>query len=305
MNIAVLGAGAMGCLFGGRLAETGHRVVLVDVRAEQVDAINRDGLHIDDAGGARTVRLPARLATDAGGEAVDLVLLFTKAHHSEAALAMAGELLGPDTRVLTLQSGLGVVDMLRMRIDAHRIILGTTTGPSDLVAPARVRSHGAGTTQIMALAGDVHPHVRDVAAALSAAGLPCEVTQDVWVAIWQTLAFNAAMHALTAVTRRTVGQLGASLDGRWLADAVAQEVIAVAQRKGIAADLASARATIAMAFRDHGDHLPSMLQDVLARRATEIDHLNGAVVREAEALGVAVPVTATLWRLVRMLEPVN
>jgi 2-dehydropantoate 2-reductase len=302
MNITVLGAGAMGCVFGGRLAEAGHRVELVDVRAVQIDAIRRDGLTIEADDGVRTVRLAARLADAAPSGPAELVLLFTKAHHSAVALAAAAGVLGPDTWVLTLQNGLGVVDHVRERIDPQRIIVGVTTVPSDLVAPGRVRTRGTGTTKIMAVAGGIGDRLREIAAGLHAAGLACEIAEDVWAAIWEKLAFNAALNALTAVTGLTVGQLGAAPDGRWLADTVAGEVVAVAQRKGIAADLASVRATISMAFRDHGDHQPSMLQDVLARRATEIDYVDGAVVREATALGMEVPVTATLWRLVRLLE---
>ena len=304
MNITVLGAGAMGCLFGGRLAEAGHRVTLVDIRSDVVDAIGRNGLVIEDSAGTRTVRLPARrppTGPDGHGPA-DLVVLFTKAQHTTAAVAAASSWLGSDTWVMTLQSGIGVVDELRTRIDPQRIIVGTTTVPSDAVAPGRIRSLGAGTTRIMAVAG-ASERVRDIAAALSAAGLVCSVTDDVWPAIWEKLAFHAAMNALAAVTRLPIGQIGATPDGRWLADAVVQEVIGVARRKAIAADLDAVRATLAVAFRDHADHQPSMLQDLLAGRTTEIDYVNGAVVREAEALGMAVPVTAALWRLVRMREP--
>jgi 2-dehydropantoate 2-reductase len=304
MNITVLGAGAMGCLFGGRMAEAGHRVTLVDIRSDVIDAIGRNGLVIEDSAGTRTVRVPARRPTggsDGNGPA-DLVVLFTKAQHSAAAVAAASGSLGSDTWVMTLQNGIGVVDELSTRVDPQRIIVGTTTVPSDAVAPGRVRSLGAGTTRIMAVAG-AGERVRDIASALSAAGLVCSVTDDVWPAIWEKLAFNAAMNALAAVTRLPVGQIGATPDGRWLADAVVQEVIGVARRKAIAADLDAVRAAVAMAFRDHADHQPSMLQDVLAGRTTEIDYLNGAVVREAEALGMAVPVTAALWRLVRMREP--
>ncbi len=200
MNITVLGAGAMGCLFGGRLAEAGHQVVLVDIRAEQVEDIHHDGLRIEDDEGERTVRLPARLANDEPGGPCELVLLLTKAHHSDAALVASSAIFGLDTWVLTLQNGLGVVGHIRERVHPGRIVVGTTTLPSDLVAPGRVRTHGTGATP----------------------------------------------------------------DGRRLAEAVAEEVISVARRKGIAADLASVQATIAMAFREHGDHQPSMLQDVKA-----------------------------------------
>jgi 2-dehydropantoate 2-reductase len=305
MNIAILGAGAMGCLFGGRLAESGHRVTLVDIRSDVIDAIGRHGLAIEDSAGTRTVRLPAQLPTARAGGPAELIILFTKAQHSAAAVAAAAASgwLGGDTCVMTLQNGIGVVDELRARVDPQRIAVGTTTVPSDAVAPGRIRTLGAGTTRIMAAAAGGGERMRGIAAALSAAGLVCSITDDVWPAIWEKLAFHVAMNALAAVTRLPVGQIGATPDGRWLADAVVEEVIGVARRKAIAANLDAVRATLAMAFRDHADHQPSMLQDVLAGRTTEIDYLNGAVVREAEALGMAVPVTATLWRLVRMREP--
>jgi 2-dehydropantoate 2-reductase len=300
-TVVVLGAGAMGCLFGARLAESGHRVTLVDVRAEQVDAINAGGLTVDDHDGSRVVRVAASLPGGVAGHA-DFVVLFTKAFASDAALAGAIRAIGPDTWILTLQNGLGHVEKIKKYVDSRRIVVGTTTIPSDAVGLAHVHTRGSGTTKIMSVEGGVTDRLRALAAALTSAGLPCEISERVWESIWEKLAFNAAMNSLTAVTGLTVGQVGRSPAGAALADRVAEEVIAVAHRQDIAADLAVVRREIATAFREHVTHKPSMLQDVLAKRPTEIEHINGAVAREAARLGMSVPSTETLYQLVRMLE---
>ena len=122
------------------------------------------------------------------------------------------------------------------------------------------------------------------------------------VAIWEKVAFNAALNALTAVTRLDVGPVGDAPEGRELAARVVEEVISVAERKGIAARREAVMAAVAGAFAEHRGHKPSMLQDMLAGRPTEVESLNGAVVREAEALGMTVPITETLYLLVRTLE---
>jgi 2-dehydropantoate 2-reductase len=297
----VLGAGAMGCLFGARLAESGQRVTLVDVRADQVDAINARGLIVDEHGKSRVVAVAASLPEKVT-EPADLILLFTKAFHSDAALAGASRAIGPDTWILTLQNGLGHVEKIRKHVDAHRTVVGTTTVPSDMVGLAHVETRGSGSTKIMSVEGGVTDRLRALAAALTGAGIPCEVSERVWESIWEKLAFNAAMNSLTAVTGLTVGQVGRSPAGAALADRVATEVTAVAQRQGIDADLSAVRREIATAFREHVNHKPSMLQDVLAKRPTEIEHINGAVAREAMRLGMAVPSTEVLYQLVRLLE---
>jgi len=299
--VIVLGAGAMGCLFGARLAQSGQQVTLVDVRADQVEAINARGLIVDEHGGSHVVKVAARLPEQLTARA-DWILLFTKSFASDAALAGAIRAIGPDTWILTLQNGLGHVETIKKYVDAARVVVGTTTIPSDTVGLAHVHTRGSGTTKIMSVEGGASDRLRALAAALTAAGLPCEMSERVWESIWEKLAFNAAMNSLTAVTGLTVGQVGRSAPGAALADRVAQEVTAVAHRQGIAADLSIVRREIATAFREHVDHKPSMLQDVLARRPTEIEHINGAVAREAARLGMSVPATEMLYQLVRTLE---
>jgi 2-dehydropantoate 2-reductase len=303
-DVVILGAGAMGCLFGARLARGGHRVVLVDVRPDQIDAINTGGLTLEADDGTATVH-PRACRPEEARDVARLVIVFTKAFHSAAALAAARAVLGPDTWVLSLQNGLGHVEVMRAHVDEPRIVVGTTTFPADLVGPGRVRTHGAGQIKIMSVAGGVSERLRELAAAFNACGLDTAIEPEVFVSIWEKLAFNCAMNALAAVTGLTVGGMGSAAEGRAIADRVVGEVIAVARRKGIPAELARVRDVVAMAFREHGDHKPSMLQDLLAGRPTEIDFINGAVVREARALGMSVPTTETLGDLVRLRERRN
>jgi 2-dehydropantoate 2-reductase len=298
MHVSVLGAGAMGCLFGARLAAAGHRVELVDVAAERVAAIAAAGLTVEDDAGTRTARLPIR--PPGGGRPAELVVLFTKAFHGPAALQASRELLG--TWVLTLQNGLGNVEAIAAHVERARIVVGTTTVPADLAGPALVRSHGGGHTAIMSVAGGESARLHALAAALDQAGFPCKVTPDVWARVWEKVAFNAALNALTAVTGLTVGQLGASPEGRRMGEQVADEVVAVARALGIGADRAAVAQAMAMAFREHPDHRPSMLQDLDAGRPTEIGQLNGAVMAEAARLGLPVPATTLLHDLVRARE---
>jgi 2-dehydropantoate 2-reductase len=134
------------------------------------------------------------------------------------------------------------------------------------------------------------------------AGLNCQITPDVVVSIWEKLAFNAVMNALASVLRATVGQLADSPETNHLVTRILDEVESVAAGQKVHIDKGRVQATIAMAFRDHRDHKPSMFQDVLREKKTEIDYINGAVVKLAAAAGVAAPVNETLTALVKSLE---
>ncbi|MCS3399731.1 2-dehydropantoate 2-reductase [Burkholderia thailandensis] len=306
MKIAMLGAGAMGSLFGGWLAEGGHDVTLVDVNAAHVDAIARDGLRLDTDRGERRVARLAALRPDGvaalAGAPPDLVIVFTKTLHTRAALAGARALFGPHTCVLTLQNGLGNVEVLAECVPRERILVGVTTRPADLAGPGHVRSHGAGWVRLMSADGAMRPIVQASADALDRAGLNCTVDAGVWATIWEKVGFNAALNTLCAVTRCTVDALGAREDGPALAIAIVAEVAAVARAKGIEVDGRRMRENVLHAIGEHRGHRPSMLQDVLAGRRTEIESINGAVVAAARELGVATPHVETLLRLVRLID---
>ncbi|AIO75233.1 2-dehydropantoate 2-reductase [Burkholderia multivorans] len=306
MRIAILGAGAMGSLFGGLLAESGEDVTLIDVNDAHLDAIRRDGLRIDDDRGERRITtlqaLRPEAANASAGTPFDLLIVFTKSLHTRVALDGVRALLTPHTHVLTLQNGLGNFETLNAFVPLERILVGVTTWPADLAGPAHVLSHGAGTIRMMTADGAASPFAAAVADALSRAGLACTLDADVWAAIWEKVAFNAALNTLCAVTRCTVDQLGEHHDGPRLAQAIVAETAAVARAKGIAVDAARIARNVEHAIREHRGHRPSMLQDVLAGRRTEIDAISGKVVAAAREVGLAVPHTETMLSLVRVID---
>ncbi|AOJ63630.1 2-dehydropantoate 2-reductase [Burkholderia ubonensis] len=306
MRIAILGAGAMGSLFGGLLAEAGEDVTLIDVNDAHLDAIRRDGLRIENDRGERRITTLRAVRPDAAqparGEPFDLLIVFTKSLHTRAALDGVRALLTAHTAVLTLQNGLGNVETLRAFVPPERILVGVTTWPADVAGPGHVRSHGAGAIRMMTADGAPRPIASAAAAALTRAGLACELDADVWAAIWEKVAFNAALNTLCAVTGCTVDQLGACDDGPRIALAIVAETAAVARAKGIAVDPERIADKVRDAIDAHRGHRPSMLQDVLAGRRTEIDAINGAVVAAAREAGVAVPHTETLLGLVRLID---
>lgn len=308
MRIAILGAGAMGSLFGGLLAESGEAVTLIDVNDAHLDAIRRDGLRIDDDRGERRIRALQAMRPEAANAAAspdtpfDLLIVFTKSLHTRVALDGVRALLTPRTHVLTLQNGLGNVETLNAFVPLERILVGVTTWPADAAGPAHVRSHGAGTIRMMTADGEARPFATAVADALSRAGLACTLDADVWAAIWEKVAFNAALNTLCAVTGCTVDQLGNHHDGPRLALAIAAETAAVARANGIAVDGERIARNVEHAIGEHRGHRPSMLQDVLAGRRTEIDAISGKVVAAARETGVAVPHTETLLALVRLID---
>ncbi|KVM53526.1 2-dehydropantoate 2-reductase [Burkholderia ubonensis] len=306
MRIAMLGAGAMGSLFGGLLAEAGEDVTLIDVNDAHLDAIRRDGLRIENDHGERRITTLRAVRPDAAqparGEPFDLLIVFTKSLHTRAALDGVRALLTAHTAVLTLQNGLGNVETLNAFVPIEQILVGVTTWPADLAGPGHVRSHGVGAIRMMTADGAARPFASAVADALSRAGLACALDADVWAAIWEKVAFNAALNTLCAVTGCTVDQLGACHEGPRLALAIAAETAAVATAKGIAVDAVRIARNVEHAIGEHRGHRPSMLQDVLAGRRTEIGAINGAVVAAAREAGVAVPHTETLLGLVRLID---
>jgi 2-dehydropantoate 2-reductase len=301
MKVLILGAGAMGCLYGAALHRAGCEVVFVDVNRPHIDAINANGLELETRAGTEHLAIPARLPEEIDGPA-DLVVVFTKTFHTDGALAGINAAIGPETWLLSLQNGLGNDKRLAAHADASRIMVGSSSLPSDLVGPGRVRSHGEGGSKLYPAFGGDLAFAQKVADLLTEGGLPAALEPDIHGAIWSKAIFNATMNPLCALTRRTPGFLGAHEESRQLIHALVEEGVAVANASGVAIPAQPIHDLTHVSVTDHANHEASMLQDVKAGRRTEVDAINGAIVEAARAAGVAAPLTETLWRLVKLEE---
>lgn len=300
MKIAVIGAGAMGCLFGGRLAQAEHDVVLVDVLQPQIDALNERGLLLTDDNGPSRIRIQAARAAELSGPR-ELLIFLTKALHTAAAARDAKHVFGPESWALTVQNGIGNDDAIAAHLGRERLAVGMTNYSADLVGLGRVATQGFGEIRVWA-ADQPSPRVCEIATCLNDAGLVCRVDPDVRTAIWEKVTFNAAMNAVAAITRLPVEGLADDADARNLLGRIVEEASAVARAAGHAVDPAHVWAVIDAAFAAHRQHKPSMLQDILAGRPTEIDAINGAIVRQGRAYGISAPYNDAVASLVRLIE---
>jgi len=299
-GVAIIGAGAMGCLFAGRLAAQGARVTVVDVDRERLSAIGRDGITLIDDEGSRTVAVGAALAADVRGP-VDLVLLFTKGMHSAAAIRSVAHLAEGKPIALTLQNGIGNADLLADGFGAERVLMGTAHVPADLAGATSVVTHGFGTLDIGGFSEAANDLAPAVAALLDKAGFNTRVAADINAAVWEKVAFNAALNAVGMICQ--VPNAGVDNEpGRRIATRVVDETASVAAARDIHIDRAQIVATIDAALREHAHHKASMLQDREHGRPTEIETINGAIAREGARLGVPTPVCDTLSDLVRIIE---
>jgi 2-dehydropantoate 2-reductase len=313
MKITIAGSGAMGCRFGAALFGAGHQVTLLDGWREHVTAINEAGLRVTDATGTRTLAVPAvllpdppRPAPDMAGVA-DLVVVFAKATGTAAVAAAAAGAIGPFTLVLTLQNGLGNIEALLARVPADRLLAGTTTLGTELLGPGHIRALGTGETVLGPLGafdGVATEAAELIASTLAQAGIRARTSPSALEVIWAKVAFNCVMNSLCSIASIPVSAL-ARYDGfDALAGSILDEVAAVARAEGVSVDTTTALRLMHAQFDPSasGDHLASMLQDLMSGRPTEIAHLNGAIAERAAARGIDAPVNAAISRLVGLLE---
>lgn len=291
----------MGGLFGGRLSMAGNAVELVDVDDAHIAAVNDSGLHVTFDGTEHIVRMHAG-RPDSIHAVPDLMIVFTKAQHTETALASARHLIGPRTSVLTLQNGLGGGERLARHVPAEHVLIGMTNWPADFGGPGRVASHGTGEVRLWSYDGKLRESVERTARAMTEAGLNCIADPAVMTAIWEKVVFNAVMNATAAVTGYSVGEIADSPHLHELAEDIVTEGMDVARSAGISLERERIKHALDFALGNHRGHIPSMLQDLRAGRDTEVDSINGAIAREASRLGRRAPINAALTHLVHALE---
>ncbi|MDT8903491.1 ketopantoate reductase family protein [Anaeroselena agilis] len=301
MKIAIIGAGAMGSLFGGRLALAGEEVWLLDVWEEHVRAINDKGLAIAAADRDIVARPKATTRLEDIGTA-ELVIVFVKSTATAKAAETALSLLGPDTAVLTLQNGYGNAEAIAAAVGAGRVIAGTTAQGATLLGPGRIMHGGSGETHIGELGGGLTARLEKIAACLTRAGIQTVADDNVASLIWGKLIVNVGINALTGITGLKNGELAEHDETRQVLALAVEEAVRVADAAGVKLPYGDPVEKVLAVAVATAQNRSSMLQDLSGGRMTEIEAINGALVREGERYGVATPVNRVLTLLIKALE---
>jgi 2-dehydropantoate 2-reductase len=286
----------MGGIFGGFLARAGDDVTLIDVARPAVDAINANGIVIEQKDGT-VATVPVKATTDpAGVGPVDLIMNFVKCYHTEAAINSAKPMLGPDTAILTLQNGWGNADRIAAIVGRESVMVGLTYASGTLVGPGRVRNTGIAQTVIGELDGSLSPRLERAAAALRKTGIDLKVSERIIDEIWKKLALNVCSLPTAALLHFTADELPKHDGSMELMRGLLREMVAVAKADGIRLDEEERWQAILGVLQRAVGGRASMLQDVEAKRQTEIDVINGAIVAAGRRRGIPTPLNdAMVW----------
>ncbi len=301
MKIAILGAGAMGMLFGGYLSQE-NSVWLVDVDRARVEKINADGVAVREKDGRDQVFHPAAVTDSAELPVMDLVLVFVKAMFTLDALTKNRGLIGPETYLMTLQNGAGHEAKLLQFADRAHVVIGSTQHNASVLGNGHTCHGGAGITSIGLLDGECGA-VAHIAENFTACGFPCTTSGDVKRQIWTKLFTNTAASSLTAVLQVPLGFLYDDPNARFLMGELCREAVMVANAEGIAHfDEAEVIQGVEAVCRNAKNGYTSIYADIRDGRRTEVDTISGSVLEAAKAMGLSVPYHEMVVKLIHALE---
>jgi 2-dehydropantoate 2-reductase len=305
-RVAVVGAGAVGCYFGGMLARAGAPVTLIG-RAPHVEAINRDGLFIDSVNFKEHVRVSASTEIGAAHDA-QLVLFTVKTVDTESTAKLLAPYLAPETIVVSLQNGVDNVERMDFAAGIHAIPSVVYIAAA-MVGPGRVKHLGRGDLIIGDSSKNSSSNLASsdaelarVAATFTRAGVPCRVSENITVELWEKLIMNCAYNAISALSRTKYGRIAQEPGTIELMNRVVIEAVAVGNADGVPLSAESMIAAVGQLGKAMPEALSSTAQDIARGKPTEIDSLNGFLVRKGKEVGVPTPANETLYSLVKLLE---
>ena len=301
MKIAVLGAGAMGMLFGGYLSRK-NEVYLVEVNEDRVKFINENGVRIREKDGGDGLYYPKAVSGTDGLGQMDLVIVFVKAMFTVDALKGNRGLIGPDTYIMTLQNGAGHEGKLLQFADEKHVVIGSTQHNSSVIENGYVNHGGSGMTSI-GLPGGGSEVLEPVAEAFTSCGFDCVTSNEVKKQIWTKLFTNTAASSLTAVLQVPLGYIYSDPSAHELMIKLCREAAAVANAEGFASfDENEVIAGVETVCKNAPNGYTSIYADIRDGRRTEVDTISGSVVDAAKALGVPVPCHEMIVALIHAME---
>ncbi len=297
MRIMIIGAGAMGCLHGAKLSERGHEVVMIDVRSEVVDMINRDGIRLEGVGGECCVAVAAA-RPDADLEPAEVILVLSHTDANPAVAQTARRLLSPQGFAITLQNGIGNVESLAETLGPQRVLGGISYNSATGLGPGHVTHTNPGPTWIGEIDGHRSSRIDALQEILEGTGFETSVSQNIMGVIWNKLAVACAIHPICALTGLMAGEISSVPAADALQDKVLEEFLDVVRAK----EVTLANPDVVATIKDLSRSVmvkPSMRQHIERGLPTEIDAQNGALVRQARALHLHTPCNETLTLAVK------
>ena len=303
MKIAVVGPGALGCLVAASIRNrTKEDVWLIDKYKDRARKISETGVKVEPVQGQGfTAKVNITAAPEEAG-VCDLVIICVKSYSTDEACRHVKDIVSADTSVLTLQNGIGNVQILNDHFGQERVVAGVTNHGSTLAGTGSVRHAGKGDTIIGKADGRLTLALKDISNLLSKAGFETRISKDIDSVIWSKLVISAGINALTAITRLNNGMLVEFDGARELMRSAVGEAVKIVKRKRIKLAYDDPIQKVESVCRSTAGNVSSMLQDVLNKDRTEIDNINGAIVRHGKALGIATPANDVLTSLIRAIE---
>lgn len=303
MRIAVIGAGAMGSIYGGRLS-LNNEVFLVDTNSAVIDAINHDGLILEENGNDNRYS-PKAITSTEGLEPVDLIILFVKALYSRSALEANRRIISEHTYLMTLQNGSGHEDILSDFAPKERIIIGTTEDNGAVLSPGHVRHGGKGNTNVGMLVDDTNGFLPKLKEAFDSCGFNVRIHENIQQLIWNKLFVNVAFSAVTGLLKCEMGFIAKCDYAMNISKKLLHEAVTVAHALGLEADEDALLDEIKSVSMNSPNGVTSICADLRAGRKTEVDTISGSVVRAAKRCGVDVPYHEFIVNAIHAMESYN
>ncbi|MDO9572437.1 MAG: 2-dehydropantoate 2-reductase [Candidatus Omnitrophota bacterium] len=301
MKIVIVGPGAMGCLFGAFLSKSKEEIWLLDKFKERAAKINENGISLEGVSGSWQAKVKATANPQDIGTS-DLILICVKSFNTKQAIEQIMPLLGKNTKILTLQNGMGNIEVIAELTAEDRVIGGVTNEGATLIDIGKIHHAGRGQTIIGMINGKTPVEMRGIREVFNKVGFDTKMSRDIKSLIWSKLIINVGINALTAITGLSNGKL-TEFEGtkRILRDAVT-EAARIAKRKRIKLIYDDPLAKVEAVCEGTSKNLSSMLQDVLRKKRTEIHFINGVIVRFGQELGIDVPTNKFLVDIIKTIE---
>lgn len=306
MKLVIVGPGAIGLLLYSHLKPVNSQTYLLDKNQQRAQNIKRQGIRVTGISGERNLSNVLITSQPEELPQADLVLICVKSYQTASAVEQALPCIGKSTYVASFQNGLGNAEAIKQMVDERMILVGVTNQGATLISEGYIRHAGRGETVIGCYRKDEFQNVKgmleEIVHLFKKANFDISIQEDIESVIWSKLIVNVGINALTAITNLKNGKLVEEPELKILMHSLVAEAVEVAQAKKVKLLFQDAYQKVEEVCRLTKENISSMLQDMLKGKRTEIDAINGAIVREANQLGLSVPHNEFVTRLVHVLE---